>query len=48
MIVFKVSQKDWHQIFNPFEEECKIIEVQYGEKTSEEDIERSYFKNNNE
>ncbi len=38
---------DWHQITNPFNEACKIIEVQYGKETIEEDIERhSYYKNN--
>ena len=47
--VFKVSQEDWHQIFNPFEEECRIIEIQYGDETSEEDIERlEFYKGNNE
>ena len=36
---------EWHQITNPFEETCRIIEIQYGEETSEEDIERlSYYK----
>ena len=38
---------DWHQITNPYEETCKIIEIQYGEETIEEDIERhSYYKDN--
>ena len=47
--VFKVSQEDWHQIFNPFEEECRIIEIQYGDETSEEDIERlEFYQGNNE
>tara|TARA_B100000989_G_scaffold150828_2_gene112442 strand:- start:2584 stop:3363 length:780 start_codon:yes stop_codon:yes gene_type:complete len=47
--VFKVTKQDWHQIFNPFEEECRIIEIQYGEETSEEDIERlEFFIGNNE
>lgn len=37
---------DWHQITNPFNETCKIIEIQYGKETIEEDIERhSYYKN---
>ena len=46
--VFKVSQEEWHQIFNPFKEECRIIEIQYGEETSEEDIERlEFYKGNN-
>ena len=30
----------WHQITNPFEHECRIIEIQYGEETYEDDIER--------
>lgn len=47
--VFKVSQEDWHQIYNPFTKECRIIEIQYGEETSEEDIERlEFYKGNNE
>lgn len=47
--VFKVAQEDWHQIFNPFELECRIIEIQYGEETSEDDIERlEFYKGNNE
>ena len=44
---FSVKRNEWHQITNPFEKECKIIEVQYGERTDEEDIERhSYYKGN--
>jgi len=40
-----VELGDWHQITNPFEETCKIIEIQYGEETEEDDIERySYYK----
>lgn len=48
--VFEVSREDWHQIYNPFEEECRIIEIQYGDETSEEDIERIelYKGKNNE
>jgi len=47
--VFKVSQQDWHQIFNPFREECRIIEIQYGDEISEEDIERlEFYQGNNE
>lgn len=30
----------WHQITNPFNEPCHIIEIQYGEECIEEDIER--------
>ncbi len=44
---FSVKKKEWHQITNPFEHECKIVEVQYGQETNEDDIERhSYYKNN--
>jgi len=42
-----VELGDWHQITNPYNEICKIIEIQYGKETIEEDIERhSYYKNN--
>ena len=37
---FHVQKGAWHQIFNPFDEPCHIIEIQYGEETSEDDIER--------
>lgn len=40
-----VELGDWHQITNPFNETCKIIEIQYGKETIEDDIERhSYYK----
>jgi len=38
MIHIKIG--DWHQAYNPFSEPCHIIEIQYGEETSEDDIER--------
>jgi cytidyltransferase-like protein len=31
---------EWHQLKNPFNEPCRIVEIQYGEKCEEEDIER--------
>ena len=40
---FFVDLKQWHQITNPYEEECRIIEIQYGSETSEDDIERLYY-----
>lgn len=40
---FEVSLGDWHQIINPFDEDCHIIEIQYGEAVVEEDIERLNF-----
>jgi cytidyltransferase-like protein len=35
-----VPKKEWHQLRNPFEIPCKIIEIQYGDDCVEEDIER--------
>jgi cytidyltransferase-like protein len=35
-----VPLNDWHRIYNPFDEPCKIVEIQYGEYCSEDDIER--------
>ena len=41
---FIVDEGQWHQIINPFEEECHIIEIQYGDSVIEDDIERlSYY-----
>jgi len=31
---------EWHQITNPFDKPCHLIEIQYGEACVEEDIER--------
>ena len=31
---------EWHQIVNKTTEPCHIIEIQYGEETNEDDIER--------
>lgn len=43
---FFVKVGHWHQITNPYDELCKIIEIQYGEETSEDDIERLYYYDN--
>ena len=41
---FSVNEGQWHQIVNPFEEKCHIIEIQYGDSVVEDDIERlSYY-----
>ena len=40
---FKINQGSWHQIINDSNEDCHIIEIQYGEETIEEDIERLYY-----
>tara|TARA_B110000305_G_C19409676_1_gene624708 strand:+ start:572 stop:1351 length:780 start_codon:yes stop_codon:yes gene_type:complete len=45
--VFHVPKEAWHQIINPNKEPCHIIEIQYGDKTNEDDIERlRYYENN--
>ena len=42
---YNVPQGEWHQITNPFEKPCHLIEIQYGEAVIEEDIERGdYYK----
>jgi len=44
---FFVKVGNWHQITNPYDIVCKIIEIQFGEETEESDIERlSYYDNN--
>tara|TARA_B100001059_G_scaffold226438_1_gene254787 strand:+ start:2484 stop:3260 length:777 start_codon:yes stop_codon:yes gene_type:complete len=45
--VFHVQVGNWHQIINPHDDPCHIIEIQYGEETNEEDIERLSFYANN-
>ena len=40
---FVVRLGEWHQIINPNQEECRIIEIQYGDKVVESDIERLYY-----
>lgn len=40
---FIVNKESWHQIINLNEEPCHIIEIQYGKKTEEDDIERLYY-----
>ena len=45
--VFHVKQGEWHQLINPNQEVCHIIEIQYGESTSEDDIERLFYYENN-
>jgi len=31
---------EWHQLTNPFDKPCRIVEIQYGKSCEEEDIER--------
>ena len=42
---YHVPLKEWHQITNPYDEPCHIIEIQYGEAVVEEDIERVDYYN---
>jgi cytidyltransferase-like protein len=35
-----IPVNDWHRIRNPFNEPCRIVEIQYGTECEEEDIER--------
>ncbi len=37
---YKVPVNEWHQLTNPHTEPVKIVEIQYGERCEEEDIER--------
>ena len=44
-ILIIILPRKWHQITNPFDETCHLIEIQYGEACVEEDIERiDYYK----
>jgi cytidyltransferase-like protein len=36
----KIHVAEWHQLTNPFDVPCRIVEVQYGDQCIEEDIER--------
>lgn len=36
----KIKLGSWHQLRNPFDKPCKIVEIQYGSLCIEEDIER--------
>ena len=40
---YLVPLGQWHQITNPFNEACHLIEIQYGEACIEEDIERTEY-----
>lgn len=35
-----IPQDDWHQLTNPFDVPCRIVEIQYGSACAEDDIER--------
>ena len=37
---YRIAVGEWHQLTNPFDVPCKIVEIQYGTACEEEDIER--------
>ena len=37
---FNVHKGDWHQLTNPYDVPCRLVEIQYGDRCEEEDIER--------
>jgi cytidyltransferase-like protein len=37
---YRIPVGEWHQLTNPYDVPCKIVEIQYGAKCIEEDIER--------
>jgi cytidyltransferase-like protein len=37
---YKISLEEWHQLSNPYDAPCKIVEIQYGIACEEDDIER--------
>ena len=40
---FVVKSGEWHQITNPFNKICKLIEIQFGSAVVESDIERKFL-----
>ena len=40
---YLVPVGEWHQITNPFDKICHLIEIQYGEECVEDDIERTEY-----
>ena len=45
---FLVPLGQWHQITNPYDEACHLIEIQYGDACNEDDIERLEYYSPNE
>jgi cytidyltransferase-like protein len=37
---YQINTGEWHRLYNPFSEPCRIVEIQYGEACEELDIER--------
>ena len=36
----EIPKNEWHQLLNPYDAPCRVVEIQYGERCEEEDIER--------
>jgi cytidyltransferase-like protein len=37
---YKIETNEWHQLTNPYDTACRIVEIQYGHRCEEDDIER--------
>jgi cytidyltransferase-like protein len=37
---YEIPKGDWHQLSNPYDVPCRIVEIQYGDACDESDIER--------
>jgi cytidyltransferase-like protein len=37
---YQIGTGQWHRLYNPFDQPCRIVEIQYGPNCIEEDIER--------
>lgn len=37
---YQIPTNEWHRLYNPFDQPCRIVEIQYGPNCIEEDIER--------
>ena len=37
---FAIPTEEWHQLSNPYDRPCRIVEIQYGDICDEDDIER--------
>jgi mannose-6-phosphate isomerase-like protein (cupin superfamily) len=37
---YKIPKGDWHQLSNPYDVPCRIVEIQYGDSCDESDIKR--------
>lgn len=37
---YRIPRTKWHRLFNPYDKPCRIVEIQYGDRCEEEDIER--------